>query len=286
MNAPMLLRNLQTFGRPLGPRAPNYAVQNEVVSLRGMASNVLRMTASHLADLGPGSAAVVETATRRVVGTFADPDDPRFTFPRRPFGLVDRFGRDDETRGNPLHLLAGLAAMVVLLARPAPPHTRMLIAATVAAFLAFALTGKWQAWITRLDLPLFGLLAVFAGLASMRLDRRVALSLALLLLAAAVPVVAWNDVRPALGEWSVFRREREELLFIGAGELKEPVARAAAAVAASSCDTVGLRTGGNDRVYLMQAMLLRDRQYRFEYDDGGRHCVLVTFRNGVPSVER
>lgn len=150
----------------------------------------------------------------------------------------------------------------------------------------FALTVKWQVWITRLDLPLFGLLAVFTGLAVGRLNMRVALWLAFLLLAAAVPVVAWNDVRPAVGEWSVFRRDREELMFVGAGELREPVARAAAAVAATSCDTVGLRTGGNDRVYLLQAMLLRDRRYRFEYDYGGTHCVLVTFTNGVPAVER
>jgi hypothetical protein len=284
--APMLLRNVATFGRPLGPRAPNYVVQNEAISARGMASNVLRMAASHLADLGPSAAPVVERAARRAVATFADPDDARFTFPARPFGLVNRFGGDDETRGNPLHLLAGLAAMLALVVRPAPRPTRALVAATVAAFLLFALTVKWQAWITRLDLPLFGLLAVFTGLAAARLGRRVALALAFVLLAAAVPVVAWNDVRPALGEWSVFRRARDELRFIGAAELREPVARAAAAVAATPCDTVGLRTGGNDRVYLLQSALLERRPYRFEYDDGGRHCVLVTFANGRPQVDQ
>ncbi|MFO0982809.1 MAG: hypothetical protein U1E76_13945 [Planctomycetota bacterium] len=126
-----------------------------------------------------------------------DVDDPRTT----SWGAfrIHRLNTFEDSAGNPAHLLLFAITIVGFLLQRTAPARRLLgryLALVAAAFALFCVLLKWQPWHSRLQLPLFVLLAPFAGvvLAQLRSTRLVPLSVVGLCVAA-LPWLLWNKTR-------------------------------------------------------------------------------------------
>ena len=125
---------------------------------------------------------------------------------------------------------------------------RLWVWLSVAGALAFCAALKWQPWNSRLDLPLFILVAPLVGV-SLEGRRRLSAVLATALCLLALPSLAATWPRPLLGPDSVLTMPRTTQRFRNHPMLK-PVYEAAAEVMSDmGCKRVGLVLGGDDWEY-------------------------------------
>lgn len=259
---PHALRNLATFGSPLGPReggpgeAPVAAYANEAIGPRVAVSNVLRGAAVHLATpVHSANDAVVRAVRAAHDGMAISTEDPRTTWPGTRFALP--FAAHEDFVGNPLHLvLFGAAIAAFLLRRPSRHATAWPYAACLlSAALLFSVALRWQPWISRLQLPAFLLAAPLAGVFLERLARgRLATPVGALLLLAALPFALRNYTRPLVGRGNVFATERWTQYFVSRPELAAPYAEALRAATAGGCRSIGLAISENDLEYPFWAL--------------------------------
>ena len=228
---------------------------NRTLDPRALVSNVLRNTTLHLATPSPRVNAGVEAAViaaHRMMGF--DPSDVRTTF--GPEFRVRPFMLHEDFVGNPLHLLAGLMAVVVVWRRReafgAP--VRLWIWMTIAGAIMFCAALKWQPWNSRLHLPLFVLAAPLIGVA-FEGRRRLAVVLAAAFGLLALPSLAATWPRELLGPKSVLTMPRPAQQFRNHPML-QPVYEAAADVLSTmECRRVGLVLGGDDWEYPFWSLL-------------------------------
>jgi len=243
LNAGYYARNLEVYGRPLGPGAPEFPLANETFTPSALASNVVRNVMIHLGTpVGPVDLFLqrVTIHAHRAVG--APFDDPRTTWPGTRF-FVQGPSFQEDTAGNPLHVVVIVLSLGVLLARgelrrgPALPY----FAALVAAFLLFCLYLKWQIWHSRLHVGLFVLAAPAVGVALARgIGARAAGAAGLLLLLAGLPWAVRNAGRPLLGSASVLRVPRDEQYTAADPERGRDLRAAARFLAERRCRDVGV----------------------------------------------
>src|SRR5213596_2134358 len=136
-----------------------------------------------------------------------------FTFPweltrttyKHPFYQFDinRFSTLEDLAGDPIHLGLMMISLALLLASREQRKARDLTAyatALVAAFLIFCTYLRWQPWGSRLDLPLFVLWSPVISLVLLsRRSYKIAVSAAVLLIAASTLYVFRNETRPLIG---------------------------------------------------------------------------------------
>jgi Dolichyl-phosphate-mannose-protein mannosyltransferase len=269
VNDAQYLRNVILFGSPLGPvRQGEYSYPNKELSLRILASNVVRNIGVHLGTPFPGVNAALQRsieATHRIIGIA--PDDPRSTWPGARLEITAPVAHED-LAGNGLHLvLLMLATAAAWRARVQGP-VRAYAACLVAGFLLFSLLLKWQPWHSRLQLPWFVLGAPAIGVALERLRPRL-LALALVILAAtSLYFLTANPAHALVGPGNVLSTPRAVQRAAHAGPGYVGATRL---VTSLGCQEVGLiDPAGNEREYMMWA-LLADARWR-----GRLEPVLVT----------
>lgn len=284
---PHFLRNEQTFGTPLGGGQEVARMQNEHLGPRSWLSNLLRATAVHVPIPGYGAAVI---RLHHWLGI--DPDDPRTThLSDLSFSaFADEWFRplvpSENSAGNPAHFLTAVALLLAVSVRPRgwSPNVATAIAIGVLGIAGWALLSlpfKWQAWASRFDLPLFGLLCVPFGIAMSRTTKRASALVMASWVLGALPALGLASHRPLIGAdfatripgvraaVTAFGGERlrraldtetptapsvlgatdEDLLFRSNPDVRPAYRAAVAAVRASECTTVGLELERDDWEY-------------------------------------
>src|SRR5690242_8110095 len=114
---PSYVRNLQTFGHPLGPAAARESLGNAVHGPGALGSNIVRNLAIHLRTPVPAVNRRIAAAVRRLhQWSGLDVQDPRTTYPDERF-TVSLLSTYEGRLSNPLHLLLAAVAAVLVVAR-------------------------------------------------------------------------------------------------------------------------------------------------------------------------
>lgn len=263
LNLNHYLRNLELFGTPLGTPA-NFAREYkiEVYSPSALISNVLRNLSLHVdivryfqlqTWISPITGLVEKALTliHKVLGIGMN--DPRTTFPVGSY-QVPGLSFDENTAGNPLHLLLILGAIGLVLVLKRFRSQRLLVSYTlaiVAAFLLLCLMLKIQPYQSRHHLAYFVLFSAVLGVIVSQWRQRVVYILAILILVSASPWVMQNKFRPMVGANNIFNTDRMEQFFVDRTHLAQPYREAANQIKATTCTQVGLSLGtgvtvGND----------------------------------------
>ncbi len=264
LNSGYFARNIRTYGSPLGPGRedpPGAIYLNGLFTPSAFVSNLVRNLALQVVTPSREVNAAIDRVVRGVHRQLgANVSDPRTTWqqiPNQAF-YVPILGFDEDSTGNPLHLLLLMAALVVAVAASRGRSSRPLLAygaATVAAALLFALMLRWQPWNSRLQLPLFVLGAPFVAVALGKLPRGWPPALGVILVVTAIPWVLWSNSRPLVGEHSVLFVSRATQYFRNSPTLEEGYVGAARTIAETGCGNVGLLADWNDWEYPLWVVL-------------------------------
>ena len=131
--------------------------------------------------------------------------------------------------------------------------------ALVAAFLIFCTYLRWQPWGSRLDLPLFVLWSPVISLVLLsRRSYKIAVSAAVLLIAASTLYVFRNETRPLIGvgpDSTVLNTSRVDRLLKRHTDLRDHYLGAAHFVETLRCSDVGLLIGDYDLEYPFWTLL-------------------------------
>ena len=182
-----------------------------------------------------------------------------------PFGPVSEraasFSTHEDLAQNPLHallLIWCLSGIGICYSKVANRYRRYVLASV----LFFCLLFAWQPWITRLQAPLFALVAPLAGIALEKSCRKTPQNIVcVLLMLYCVPVLFWNASRPlapvklqGVGP-NVWRQSRDELYFSNGQHLRERYLAAVDVLAKEETKSIGLIIGGDSWEYPLWALL-------------------------------
>ena len=183
-------------------------------------------------------------ATHRVMGI--DASDSRSTVRGGQF-RVGPFGLHEDVSGNPLHLLAGFVAGLIIWRRRQAFDVPVRLWAGLSLASAIALVGalSWGPWNARYHLPLFVLLSPLLGVA-LESRRRLAVACAASFCLLALPSLAMTWPRPVIGSGSVLTMPRTAQQFRSRPKLQPVYEGAADVVSDMRCTRVGLIFGGDD----------------------------------------
>ncbi|MFQ5922233.1 MAG: glycosyltransferase family 39 protein [Anaerolineales bacterium] len=266
LNSRYWLRNLATFGGPLGP---SEWVRSTVVDFRAplaSVSTIIRNIAMHFVtpydELNARIAQLLSSTLGSFDQTLADLE------------FVWGWNHED-LAANPLHvLLVAVTALGLVLGRSRHRSRLLLEYSLVAAgtFVMLLIVVKPDVWGIRLQLPHWVIWAPVFGVAIVGLGGRYAASAAVIaLLLTALPWTLFNRTRPL-----VAMRERDEperltipciwqlgcttgsivvepkttALFANAMSLRDPYVDLGESIGDTGCGDVGLRIDSHDREYL------------------------------------
>jgi hypothetical protein len=246
-------RSLSYYGRPICCGEKYFM---ERITPGDAVSNVVWNVALHLGV--PKLTGVV----RRAVDVLSpvDLDDPGTTLGNRPFQVS--FSYNEGNAGNTLHLLAVVAAAIVIAVDPrlrrGPAKTWLL--AAIAGFLAFSLAIEWQPWGSRLHTPAFIAASIPLAIALGSRGRRGAAGVLTLLFAGSLPYVFLNQQRPLLPilHPSILTQPRVDQYLPEFPESSVAYQRAAEFVRASGEPEIGLLFREIDYEYVLWVLVKRD----------------------------
>ena len=250
LNLPLVGRNLELFGSPLGPTAgapADAAGQvNATLGPGALASNLLRNAVLHL---GTPVQPVNEALARGVGGVLRvfglDPNDPATTWRPQIFPFqIPRAPGDEATAGNPVQLLLGLGALLTGLRLGLWRKNRLGGVYALAIVLGFVLLSalfRWRPFGSHWQLPLFVLAAPVVGvvlqghvrLTAVAAAAMISWSLPYLLLSNGHPLLAPRGVLTAGAVEQTFR-------FDHGARTRDTVLAAAEQVRNRQCDQVGV----------------------------------------------
>ena len=222
LNSGPYARNWALHRNPLGPGhepTPNSKYSLDTHEPKALISNLSRHIGTHINTPWKGCNRGVRQAYvdfHQWLGF--DLNDPRTTF-AVPFVRfsIQRTGFQDESDGNPVHLLVGIGCGVLMLSYRTLRKDRVLLkyaGALLTGALLFAFYLKWHPWMSRLHTGLFVLTAPLAGAVLARFwTGRLAAVVGGLLLLLGVPWLLYCQERPMVGPKNVFITPRDRLYF-------------------------------------------------------------------------
>lgn len=262
LTLPYFVRNYHTFGSitrlDKGPKGEDlYANESHAPTL--MMSNITRNVAIHLGTPWPG----VNESIRDVVLSIhelmnADPNDPRTTFQNVGFDVAPT-NYNEDTSGNTLHFLAGLAALGVILARKSLRtryHVLIYAACLFISLVLFCGYLRWQPWHSRLHLGLFVLGVPLLAVALDSLPRMlVATPIIICLTLFSWPWITKNSFRPMAGQVNIFNMERTKLYFCSNPRMYTVSSNVCRLIEERRVHQLGLIFGADDWEYPLWVML-------------------------------
>jgi len=266
INAGVYIRNLQTFGSPLGiNREPAVGRVNEMIYANSrfaparLASNLVRNIALDVAlpsEMWNTSVVSMVTQFDRAIGV--DVNDADTTWPGEHFRLSADLWRSEIHAGSAIHFGLFVAAVITLLIKRSPQRATVggFVVACAACYLTIAIAFRWQPWNTRLHLPIAVLLcAAIATVIDLNWNRALSRTLASLIILAAFPFAIQSHFRPMTGRASIFGMDRTQQYFMTFINLDAPVHRMAQIILQSGTRDVGLQFGPDDMEYPLWAIL-------------------------------
>lgn len=253
LNLSHSLRNFELFSTLLGaPADYQQEYKIEVLSLPTFVSNIIKNLALHLDIVRNLSLQSVITPTTGIAqklisiihsGLGLDVNDPRTTWPPNSF-QVPGLSFDENTAGNPLHLLILLLSIVIFTKIPVlhkNKHIALYMLSLVGGFIMLCLLLKWQPYQSRHHLYFFVLFSAFVGTVfSSLVNKRIIYYFAIFLIVISMPWVVNNKFRPMKGSDSIFMVSRIDGYFSNRTWLKEPYTGATNFLQSVDCGVVGL----------------------------------------------
>lgn len=291
LNLGYLVRNTSTYGNPIGPENRFDQHANQLRSLRGLASNLIRNVAMHMQTPSPYVNKAIAIGVRRAHELMdLDLNDPRTTAAGR--FKVSLPSTNEILVGNPLHAVMILASFGVILWRRKGLSSQIIIYAAllIASALLFSFLFKWLIFGSRLQLPFFVLAAPLIGflLGDFR-NQTWGYILGYILLLSSLPWVLSIDSRPIVPReghsvvGSVLTESRTDLLFANGEYLKEPTRDVVVRISESGCTEVGLMLAGNGVEYTFWSMSGSPRtKIHFEWIVGGTPSANLASREFEP----
>jgi len=217
LNAGHWWRNCETFGNPAGTGEHQVVeLRNEWYGVRPTLSNVLRNIGLHAVTPSERFNDIIERGIRFAHKLLhVDIQEARTTFYATRYETVPLSTHEDRA-ANPLHLVLLGAAALATLAWPATlgirrQQTGWYLLCLVAGLVLFCGLLKWQPWHSRLHLPLFLVGTPLIAVLLRRLPGpRTRLPAAGILVLCGLPALLRNEVRPVLGEETIFNAPRIE----------------------------------------------------------------------------
>lgn len=270
--SPVFVRNLETFGDPVGPTA-RFGVMNEHRSAAVVVSNVSRALVAHVRMAY--TPAHFPLLVRGIISLHEwlglSPSAAETTVSEylpRPFRWTRWYENES---GDPLHLLLAAGGVAWLLfCRSCLPERRRGLAVLLSlagTAVLFAALFKHTDQVARYHLPMFAMAAGVMGWSLERVRLKPAAGMALLLLALIVPVHVLNEARPWAGKSAMWRFPRHQRFL-----LEFPEARIdawyvfARDLAESDTRSVGIysSTAFEDYIIMREANRLSAHPVRFE----------------------
>ncbi len=239
---------------------PSSYIINESTGIGVTASNIARNLALHVGTpVAAFNDAIHRAITKFVNAIGEDVNNPRTTWMGTRFE-PPRLSRHEATAGNPLHALALILSLGLLLrhgrrCRELRSSLFLAIGLTLAFFM-FCAVLKWQPWHSRLHAPLFVIgSAVTATVLERSWPRSVSVALGVALFVFAVSMVLTNQLRPLVGPYSIFDMSRQDLYFSDRRDLMHAYVSAVKHIDTLGCEVVGLDTSAEDFPYPLLALL-------------------------------
>ncbi|MDY6782647.1 MAG: glycosyltransferase family 39 protein [Cyanobacteriota bacterium] len=191
-----------------------------------------------------------------------DVSDPRTMSLQYPKFFVPGLSMNEDTAGNPLHLLLIFISAAVFFVNQKIKNKFCLLGyflVLLAGFLLFCFLFTWSLPRCRLHLPLFILFAPFIGVVfSKYFNYRVTNFVAVLLIFLSHSWVLNNETRPLLGSSSILKTPRTEHYFNTQPQLKGPYLDAVNFVEEKNCSTLGLTFEGSSFEYPLWQLFQQD----------------------------
>lgn len=260
LNAAYFVRTCRLYHVPVYSDVSPMA--NEDRSIPALLSTIPRDLSVHFSTPSSRLNERIEQTLRLVLGKQFD--NRRNAYLGIPFRL-NRYQRQEDWAGNPIHLFFMLLAAVLMFrwVRRDIPHRNWYAIGVLLAGCLFCMCLKWQPWGSRLQTPLFALAAPIIAIALTEsgkwVRRYIAPTALVLMILYCLPFVLKNETRPLLSsQWR--HKDRIELYFAVRPELHEPYKKAIELLGAVGARDVGLCMGGDDWEYPLWVMAKQSTQ--------------------------
>jgi len=219
LNFPFLHRNYRQFGSPMGPQktSPYYLPSlNEEFGPKTMLSNSVKNIGLHLALPSNSWNMKIDQAIKEFHNIINFPLNSDKT---SWFGMEYKtiFMLHQDTVGNFFHIVLFFVSLGIIFVkfRVVPKMILLYSFLLALGILFFAFLLKWQPWQTRLDLPIFVLMAPFIAYAlSLLRWKRISEIVSIGLLFIALGIVFFFDpVKPVFGKNSIFLKDNSAYIF-------------------------------------------------------------------------
>ncbi|WP_392531366.1 ArnT family glycosyltransferase [Nostoc sp. C117] len=262
------LRNYNLFASPLGEPGE---YSNEVYGINIFISNILRNIALHIGTpigLWNGIANKIIQIIHISIGV--DINDPRITFSKIFFvpGGWSTIGitGNENSAGNLVHLVLIIICVIIFIDRKyirKQSYISDYLIATISTFLLFCYFVKWQAWNSRLHLPVFVLFSPFIGIILSKFKKqKIAIFIIIFLLISSLPWVFCNRYRPILDSNNIFQISRVEQYFSNRPYLKVSYTRGVEFLNSQKCLNIGLSMGKDPWEYPLWVLLQQNNQQK------------------------
>lgn len=252
--APFFIRNINTFGRLLGPQSETSLYQNESPGIKPLVSNGVRNFAINL-TYTPS----INIAEEKIVLGIHNIlkmsiDDPATSWQGYQFA-IPTFVVSEDWSGSPIHVWLGLIALLVLLFRfrQTSRQSLLLSVCVISGFLLFSLILKWQPWNNRLQTIFFLLTAPLFGLVVER-TKFLPSILSGFLFVSCIPYLFFNPTKPLTQDWNIFNLPRLESI-IRNKEILGPYINGSNFAKESTCAKFGMELGNGYWEYPFWNML-------------------------------
>ena len=236
------LRNLATFGHPLGnDEVPSLTLENPTP--QGVLANTVRVATYNLGVPAPAALndAVADTVSAVVSVLGVNPDDQGAVY-SGPFN-VDSERNEDRVSSTLSFILIAASLILVSLRRDLRRQHGGLAVVIASGTMLLAAALKWQPWGVRFTLPLLLLGSVTVGVMVARWRPWQTTAALTALMLACLPWAVASKWRPLIGPNSVLVNERFDGYYLAQPDLREPHAAAAAYVRSLGVDEVGIGPG-------------------------------------------
>lgn len=262
-------RNMKVYGNPISPGTGNDIICKSfgvTPTISCITKNVATQLVSGMRGADQALAALTDYIHDAIGVQVNAPD----LTADRDFVLQTRTHEDFAS--NPLHMMLMLiaAAALVIGRKRYPGDTMLFAAAAILSFVVLSVGIKWNPFISRYFLPVLVISAPFLSLIyDVPKIRPVVNACAVVLLLCSFPVLAENEMRPLLGEKSVFVTERIDQYFMTRPQAKQYFAATANMIKHQGITNIGiLDRDGNMWEYVLWVMLKSDGdKYRIEHVD-------------------
>ncbi|MFN0275233.1 MAG: glycosyltransferase family 39 protein [Chitinophagales bacterium] len=207
-------RNYNTYGSITGP---DYELQNRVITLNGLISNVSRNIAMHLRLPFPAYNNALNNAVvkfHNIIHT--DIHAPSYKWSGTPAFVLGQFTTQEDSAGSLIHVVLLVILFTVCLFSFRKQNKYLLLTASIVfiMFILFCLILRWQVWHVRLHLPMLVCGSILCACLMERWNKHFLRVIAILIFLYSSLFLFYNYSRPLVGPKNIFfKREYNQYFF-------------------------------------------------------------------------